>query len=152
MLPCLRVPAETFLVILTETRDGEPARPPHAAREGILTTLFDDGQIAFELPAGETPPSSDDLPRLGIAAGAGIVAVIVVDWHEEPLGAGSIGVSCRGSIVLLDPVTGLRTAPIPLELGNEGRERAVGRSHLGLEIGASLIRAWQAWLTDGRDR
>jgi hypothetical protein len=149
LLPCLRVPAETFLVIVMETRDGEPARPPCAAREGILTALFDDGQIAFELPPGETPPSFDDLPRLGFAAGAGIVAVIVVDWHEESPGAGGIGVTCRGHMVLIDPVAGLRTDPIPLELGNEGRERTVGRTRLGLEIGASLIRAWQAWLVRG---
>ncbi len=149
LLPCLRVSAETFLVVVTETRDGGPVRPPYAAREGILTALFDDGQIAFELPAGEAPPLLDDLPRLGIAAGAGIVAVIVVDWHEESLGEGALGVRCRGHIILMDPVTGRRTDPIPLELGNEDRERAVGRSRLGLEIGASLIRAWQAWLAVG---
>ena len=141
---CLPSFAETFLVIVTETQDGEPARPPYAAREGILAALFEDGQIAFELPEGGTPHSSDDLPRIGIQAGADIVAVVVVDWHEERLDDDTIRVSCRGSLVLIEAATGMRSEPIPMESGNEGRERAVGQLRLGVEIGASLIQAWRA--------
>ena len=90
---CLPSFAETFLVIVTETQDGETVVPPFAAREGILAALFEDGQIAFDLPEGGTPHSLDDLPRLGIQAGADIAAVVVVDWHEERLDGDTIRVS-----------------------------------------------------------
>ncbi len=143
LLPVLKVAAETFLVLVTETQDGGRAKPPFTAREGILAVLFDDGHIAFDLPPDGVTPGIDDLPRLGLQAGAGAVAVIVVDWHEEHLDGGALGVSCRGSIVLIDPATGARSDPIPLELDNRDRERAVGRPRLGMEIGQALIRAWQ---------
>jgi hypothetical protein len=144
LLPCLRVSAETFLVLVTETQDGGRAKPPFTAREGILAALFEDGQIAFELPADGAPAGIDDLPALGVQAGAGAIAVIVVDWHEERLDGGALRVSCQGTLVLVDPVTGFRSQPLPLMLDNVDRERTVGRPRLGVEIGLFLIRAWQA--------
>lgn len=144
LVPVLPAAAATFLVVLAETRDGEPARPPLFAREGILAVLFEDGHIAFDLPAGTPQPAEGDLPRLGLQAGAEIVARIVVDWHEERLVGGATMESCRGNILLVDPKTGRRSELIALELGNLGREGEVGRSGLGREIGTLLIRAWQA--------
>jgi hypothetical protein len=143
LLPGLPLAAETFLLLVTETQDGGRARPPFVAREGILSALFEDGQIAFDLPADWAPPEIDDLPRIGAEAGAGAIAVIVVDWHEERLDGGATRVSCRGSIVLIDPTTGVRSEPITLVLDNQGRERTVDRPRLGVEIGLFLVRAWQ---------
>jgi hypothetical protein len=71
----------------------------------------------------------------------------VVDWHEERLDGGALRVSCRGTIVLIDPTTGFRSEPIPIEMDNRDRERTIGRPRLGVEIGLFLIRAWQASAT-----
>jgi hypothetical protein len=143
LFPGLPLAAETFLLLVTETQDGGRARPPFTAREGVLAALFEDGQIAFEVPADQAQPGMDDLPRIGAEAGAGAIAVIVVDWHEERLDGGATRVSCRGSIVLIDPATGARSEPITLALDNQDRERTVDRPRLGVEIGLFLVRAWQ---------
>ena len=142
LLPSLPLAAETFLLLVMETQDGGRARPPFTAREGILAALFEDGQIAFDLPADGASPDIDDLPLLGVQAGAGAIAVIVVDWHEERLDGGATRVSCRGSIVLIDPATGARSEPIPVALDNKDRERSVDRPGLGVEIGRFLVRTW----------
>jgi hypothetical protein len=144
LLPILPAPAETFLIAVTETDDGEPSSPPLAAREGILAALFDAEHIGFEFPADEPPPSADSLRLLAVEAGAGIVAVIVVDWHQEPISGGALRVSGRGTIVLVDAHTGRQTASLPLAVGNEGRERIADRPLLGVEIGSALIEAFRA--------
>jgi hypothetical protein len=136
--------ASTILVVVTETREGGPMRPPFAAREGILAALFEDGQIAFELPFADEPPPAERLPALGLATGADVVASVVVHWSEERIAGGQSRVNCRGSLVLLDVPTGRRTEEVPIDLDNAGRERDVGRAGLGLEIGAALIAAWRA--------
>jgi hypothetical protein len=146
LLPGLPLAAATFLLLVTETQDGVRASPPLTAREGILAALFEDGQIAFDLPADGVTPEFDDLTRLAVQAGADTIAVIVVDWHEEHLYGGATRVSCRGSIVLIDPATGERSEPIPFALDNKDRERSVDRPRLGVEIGLFLARAWQGGL------
>jgi hypothetical protein len=142
LLSAFPAPAETFLVVVTETDDGEPSRPPLAAREGIFAALFDGEQIGFEFPAGEPLPSPDALRTLAVEAGAGTVARVVVDWHQARLVGGALRVSGRGSLVLVDARTGVETASVPLEVGNEGREHAVDRLGLGVEIGTALIAAY----------
>ncbi len=144
LLPCFRVSAETILLMVTETRDGLPNRPPFSAREGIMAVLFDDGQIAFETPVDEPVPPRELLPAFGAATGADVVAAVVVDWHEERLPGGLARVSGRGSLVLLDVRSLTWSDEIPLALDNAGRERDVGRAQLGKEIGLLLVRAWQA--------
>jgi hypothetical protein len=145
LLPVLPAPAETFLVAVTETDEGEPSRPPLAAREGIFAALFDGEHIAFEVPADWPPPSADALRPLAAEAGAGTVAVIVVDWHQERLAGGALRVSGRGSIVLVDALSGRETPALPLAVGNRGRELIADRPRLGVEIGLALIEAFRAW-------
>jgi hypothetical protein len=141
LAPVRPASAETFLIVVTETVDGQPATPPLAAREGIFAALFDGDHIGFEVPADASPMSPDDLRLLAVEADAGTVAVIVVDWHQERIPGGALRVSGRGSIVLLDAHTGLRTDSLPLAVGNEGRERIADRPRLGVEIGLALIDA-----------
>ena len=143
LLPVLPAPAETFLVVVIETDDGEPSRPPLAAREGIFSALFDGDHIGFEFPAGEPIPARDALRLLAAEAGAGTVALVVVDWHQERLVGGALRVSGRGTIVLVDAQTGDETDTVPLEVGNEGREQAAGRPRLGVEVGIALIAAFR---------
>lgn len=145
LLAALAAPAETFLVAVTETDDGEPSRPPLAAREGIFAALFDGEHIGFEVPADGSRQSTGALRLLAAEAGAGTVAVIVVDWHQERLTGGMFRVWGRGSIVLVDALSGRETPFLPLAVGNEGREAAAGRPRLGVEIGLALIEAFRTW-------
>jgi hypothetical protein len=145
LLPVLPAPAETFLVAVAETDDGEPSRPPLAAREGIFAALFDGEHIAFEFPDGGSPPSTGALRLLAAEADAGTVAVIMVDWHQERLAGGALRVSGRGSIVLVDALSGRESPALPLAVGNEGRELIADRPRLGVEIGLALIEAFRAW-------
>jgi hypothetical protein len=144
LLPVRPAAAETFLIAVTETDDGEPSLPPLAAREGIFTALFEGEHIAFELPAGEPLPDADALRLLANEAGAGTVAVIVVDWHQERQYGGALRVSARGSIVLIDARSGKQTDRLSLAVGNEGREQIADRPRLGVEIGVALIEAFRA--------
>jgi len=133
--------AETFLVVVAETDDGQPSAPPLAAREGIFSALFDAEQIGFEVPADWPPQRAEELRRLAQEAGAGIVATVVVDWHQERQPGGALRVRGRGSIVLVDALTGRETASVAFAVGNEGRERTADRPRLGLEIGNALVEA-----------
>jgi hypothetical protein len=144
LLPARPAAAETFLVAVTETDDGAASPPPLAAREGIFSALFEGEHIAFEVPAGEPPQSADALRLLAVEAGAGTVAVVVVDWHDERQYGGALRVSARGSIVLIDARTGEQTGTLPLAVGNEGREGIADRPRLGVEIGLALIEAFRA--------
>lgn len=143
LLPVLPTPAETFLVVVTETDDGAPSRPPQAAREGIFSALFDGDHIGFEFPAGEPIPAPDALRLLAVEAGAGTVALVVVDWHQERLVGGALRVSGRGKLVLVDAQTGAETASVPLAVANDGREQIADRPRLGVEIGIALIAAFR---------
>ena len=145
LLPALPAPAETFLVAVTETDDGEPSRPPLAAREGIFAALFDGEHIAFEAPDDGSRQPTGALRLLAAEAGAGTVAVIAVDWHQERLTGGAFRVWGRGSIVLVDALSGRESGALPLAVGNTGREAAAGRTRLGVEIGLALIEAFRAW-------
>jgi hypothetical protein len=144
LVPVLPPAAETFLVAVAETDDGAPSPPPSAAREGIFAALFDAEHIAFELPSGEKLPSTDELRRLAIEAGAGTVAIVMVDWHREPMSGGALRVRARGSIVLVDALTGHETHRRAFEVANEGRELTAGRPRLGAEIGSALVEAFRA--------
>jgi len=144
LVPLLPASAETFLIAVTETEDGTPCRAPLAAREGILAALFDDGHIAFEVSAGEPVPGTDALRTMAIEAGAGTVAVIVVDWHREQISGGATRIRARGSIALVDVASGLGRPGIPFEVRNDGRERTADRPLLGREIGSALVEACRA--------
>jgi hypothetical protein len=139
LLPILPAGAVTLLLAVTETEEGQPAAPPLAAREGILAALFDAELLAFELPPGEPVPSPEDLRLLAAEAGADTVAIVVVEWSQERIAGGALHVSARGSIILVDPRTGRETARAPFERRNDGRERAVNRADLGVEIGSVLV-------------
>jgi hypothetical protein len=143
LIPVAPAPAETFLVVVTETDDGEPSKPPLAAREGIFSALFDGEHIGFEFPADAPIPSPDILRDLAVEAGAGTVALVVVDWRQERLVGGALRVSGRGSLVLVDARTGAEAARVPLAVANEGREQAVDRRRLGVEVGIALIAAYR---------
>jgi hypothetical protein len=145
LLAALAAPAETFLVAVTETDDGEPSRPPLAAREGIFAALFDGDHVGFEVPDDGSRLPIGTLRLLAADAGAGTVAVITVDWHQERLNGGAFRVRARGSIVLVDALSGRETPVLPFAVGNEGREAAAGRPRLGVEIGLALIEAFRAW-------
>jgi hypothetical protein len=135
---------ETFLVVVSETDDGQPSSSPLAAREGIFSALFEADHIGFEVPADWPPQPMEELRRLARAAGAGVVATIVVDWHQESLSGGAQRISARGSIVVHDALTERETARVTFAVGNEGRERTADRSQLGLEIGTALVGAFRS--------
>jgi hypothetical protein len=145
LLLAMAAPAETFLVAVTETIEGQPSARAQAAREGIFAALFDGDHIAFEFPPAEPLPSEAALCRLAVEAGANTVAVIVVDWHPEPLVGGAWRLRAQGSLVLTDARTGRSGPRVPIEVQNEGREAAADGKVLGAEIGAALIEAFRAW-------
>jgi len=136
--------AETFLVAVAETDDGEPARPPLAAREGVFSALFEADHIGFEVPADWSPRTADELARLATDAGAPVVAMVVVDWHREGMYGGALRVSARGEIVLVDALTGGECARAPIAVTNDGREWIADRVRLGVEIGAALVEAFRS--------
>lgn len=140
-LPALAASAETFLVVVTETDDGEPSRPPLAAREGIFSALFDGEHIGFEFPTDVPLPSVAELRRLAVDAGAGTIALVAIDWHEERIAGGALRVCARGTLRLVDARTGVETTAVPLAVDNGGREATVDRRRLGMEIGIALIAA-----------
>jgi hypothetical protein len=144
LLPALAATAETFLVTVTETDDGQPTAPPLAAREGVFAALFDGEHIGFEVPADRPALPVQDLKLLAREAGADVVAVVAVDWHQERLSGGLLRVSARGSIVFVDALTEHETASVPFSVGNEGRERVADRSRLGVEIGSALVEAFRS--------
>lgn len=136
--------AETFLVAVAETDDGEPSRPPLAAREGIFLALFEADHIGFEVPADWPPRPADELALLANEAGAPVVAMVVVDWHREGRYGGALRVSARGEIVLVDALTGGECARTPIAVTNDGREWIADRLRLGVEIGAALVEAFRS--------
>jgi hypothetical protein len=139
LLPALPSGAATLLLSVSETEAGQPSAPPLAAREGILATLFDGEVIAFEVPADAPPAPVDAMLPLAAEAGADTLAMVVVDWHREHIAGGALRISARGSIVLVDVLTGRETARVPFEMRNDGRELAVDSAALGAEIGVVLI-------------
>lgn len=144
LLPAFAAPAETFLVAVSETVEGEPSGPPFAAREGIFAALFDGEHIGFEFPLDAPWPSTEELRRLAAEAGAGTVALVVVDWREERVAGGALRVSARGSLRLVDARTGVETAAVAFAVDNDGREADVDRLRLGVEIGIALIAAYRS--------
>jgi hypothetical protein len=136
--------AAAFLVAVAETDDGQPSVPPLAAREGIFSALFDAEQIGFEVPVDWPPQPMEQLARLAREAGADVVAAVVVNWHQECLAGGALRVSGRGSIVLVDALTGRETASVAFAVANDGREWTADRSRLGVEIGSALVEAFRS--------
>jgi hypothetical protein len=136
--------AQTVLLVVKETLNTSPVAPPFAVHEGLAAALFDDGAILIDLPGG-ADMAKQELLRTAVAGGADFVLSVAVDYA----GTGSDAPTVQGHATWsLQTVTGTPITSGTLDATNRGRERSVGRTALGAEIGAAL--AARAWAAMGR--
>ncbi len=136
------LPAEGFLVVVSETADGLPLPAPFPSREGLAAAFFDDGLILFDLP-GQGPGPGDGLLSTAVAAGADYLLELTVAYT-----AGSSGpvVNARAVFSLRRASGGQVLLQGSLEGTNKGRESGVDRQALGREIGAQVAEKVRAVL------
>jgi hypothetical protein len=96
---------ETFLVLVQELRNGEAGPRPFASQEGLLSAMFDLGQITFE--TGPYQPAVDweghsfaEALALARQGGARYLATLQVDTQVVPQAEGN-GVEIRGRAIFL---------------------------------------------------
>jgi hypothetical protein len=148
LCPCA---GESFLLVGEETVDGIRQPRPLASAEGIMSAVFEDGQIIFDTGALEVAVDweargfSEPL-ALAVQGRADFVMAAVIDSHliaaAEPPGFLS-----RARFYLLD-AAGEFAASGELELSNLGREEelpyAALQYQLGTEIGRRLLILWRS--------
>lgn len=137
--------AETLLVAVDERLDGEAASLPRPITEGLLEALFEADQIAFDLPPGPIPESTE-LRRVARETGASLILLLSADCRT--LGAvenvSRLGVAVK--LTLLDAASGAELARGDLSADNTGRERDVDLPALGREVGLQAVAALAAAL------
>jgi hypothetical protein len=130
--------AQTVLLVVHEKLDTRPLPPPFAVREGLSGSLFDAGFIVLDAPGTGPVPGPVELARLARSAGAEVVLQCSTEYANTSLGADLVRISARTSFALIDSSTGGFLIQGTREATNKDREREVGRTALGGEIGRDL--------------
>lgn len=138
LLAGLPAAAETVLLVVQETANARSLPPPFAVREGITGDLFDAGYIVLDAPGSSSLLAAEQLARLGRSAGADFVVTVAAEYSDTLLGTDTLRISARTAYALIDSATGAVLAQGTRDASNKERERSVGRSVLGGEIGADI--------------
>ena len=147
MLPLCHAAADTILLSTRESVDGRPCAQPWPLEEGLFAALFDAGQIVFAQDATDAALPAADLVRLARAGGADWILEAVVDFQGEPVPRRSRADRGPGPLDPHPPAGGAQAGGGVVEATNEGRERTIGRTALGAEMGEAIARALEAVLS-----
>ncbi len=149
--------ADTFLLVLEEWRDGERVPLSMASREGMMAALFDAGQVAFDMDAGQTRVDWDRLgfrSVLAIARQGGaryVMAARIRSTVTTSPGEGrerTVSIASRALYYLLRAGTSAVVGAGSFDLQGQDREsedpyRAF-LFRVGQELSSRLIQLWEA--------
>jgi hypothetical protein len=138
LLAALPASAQTVLLIVREKKDAQPLPPPLAVREGVSGSLFDAGFIVIDAPGTAAVPGPTELAKLARSAGAELVLQCSTEYADTSLGADMVRISARTSFALIDSSNGGILFQGTGDATNKDRERDVGRTALGAEIGKDI--------------
>jgi len=130
--------AETIMLAVQETVDGNPGAPPLPTVEGVSGGLFDAGHIVFD--AGKVSPSAKtaELARLARDADAGWVLRVAASYTQTKLDQGAIRVACSATFSLVNAQSGETSFTDKVSATNAGREKSTDREALGMELGKMI--------------
>jgi hypothetical protein len=130
--------AETILIAVTESVDGQKLLPPLPVREAVAGILFDIGAIVFDIPESTPPRGPEELLRAAQAGGADLLLVLEATYRDTKLASGLVRIAVTGSFALTDAVTGKPISGGEADLDNRDRERDMNRDAVGKELGRLL--------------
>jgi hypothetical protein len=130
--------AQTFLLVVRESMEGNPLPPPLPTKEALGSALFDAGYIVLEFPDAPVAPDPAELRRTARDGGADLILSVTVEYTESAISLNLIRHSGRAAYSLTDAANGAVRARGNQEASNKDREREVDRRVLGQEIGRTL--------------
>ncbi len=138
------LPAQSLLLLVSETADGTPLAAPFPSREGLAAAFFDDGLIIFDLPGG-APARDDALLATAVQAGADYLLELTVAYSDS--GKPGPLVNAQAAFRLRSTPGGIVVYRGALEGTNKGRESTVDRQALGREIGEQVAQQVRVFLS-----
>jgi hypothetical protein len=128
LLAAPAAPAETYMLLVEQSLDGEEGPAPEAGLQGLMSAMFDRGHVTFD--SGPYRPEADweglqfreplEIAREG---GAHYLATVRLAARSLPAAAGEPApFALRGQFHLWDPRSGRLLGGGELELDNRGRE------------------------------
>jgi len=130
--------AETIMLAVQETVDGNPGVPPLPTVEGVSDGLFDAGHIVFD--AGKVAPTAKtaELAKLARDANAGWLLRVAVVYTQTKVDQDVFRVSCSATFSLVNAESGATSFTDKVSATNSGRERSTDRGALGMELGKMI--------------
>ena len=128
LLAVAALPAETYMLLVESSLDGEAAPSPPAALEGLMSAMFESGQVTFD--CGPYRPQADwqDLEfreplEIALQGGAHYLATVRLAVRSLPAQAGRLpSFALQARFQLWDPRGGGLLGEGGLELDNRDRE------------------------------
>ena len=141
---------DTFLLVTEELSNGDEQSAPFPAREGLMSFIFDQGHIIFDIGALEVVVNWDELgfqeplrlAREGLARFviAARIRSQLSSEEQPPL------IDSEASFFLLDADSSKLIGSGSISLNNHGREEELSYSDLlyalGEKIGSELLKLW----------
>jgi hypothetical protein len=140
LLPAASLPAETYMLLVETTLDGL-ADPSPPAIEGLMSALFESGQVSFD--CGPYSPEADwqnlqfqEPMEIAFQGGAHYLATVRLQARTLPVeGDGPPAFSVQARFQLWKPPEGALLGDGSLELDNRARERQLPYEALLLRAG-----------------
>lgn len=140
LLPATVLPAETYMLLVETTLDGE-ADPSPPAVEGLMSALFESGQVSFD--CGPYSPQADwqnlrfpEPLEIAFQGGAHYLATVRLQARTLPVEDGSPpAFAVQARFQLWKPPEGALLGEGSLELDNRSREEELPYEALLLRAG-----------------
>jgi len=133
---CICAHAETILVWVTETLDGQPAPLPPATAEGIMDSLFESGNIVIGINAEKQPASLQALVTEAETGGAHYILRADVTFTRTTAAGGKTTVSAAATYTLY--AGGSPAGQNSATDDNRGREKDMDLGKLAFELGTKI--------------
>jgi hypothetical protein len=130
--------AQTVLLVSQESQNGTPLAPPLAVRDGVSASLYEEGFIVFDDNGDAPSTEASAVMSLARTAGAELILQVSTEFTGPAAGAALATITARTSFTLTSVERSGVIARGSLEATNKGREGAVDRAGLGMEIGRSI--------------
>ena len=141
LLPAERLPAETYMLLVETTLDGEADPSPPAALEGLMSALFESGQVSFD--CGPYSPQADwqnlqfqEPLEIAYEGGAHYLATVRLQASTLPVeDVGPPAFAVRARFQLWRPPEGALLGEGSLELDNRTHEEELTYEALLMRTG-----------------
>ena len=141
LLPATVLPAETYMLLVETTLDGEADPSPPAAVEGLMSALFESGQVSFD--CGPYSPQADwqnlqfrEPLEIAFQGGAHYLATVRLQARTLPVeDASPPAFAVQARFQLWKPPEGALLGEGSLELDNRTREEELPYEALLLRAG-----------------